>query len=1316
MNSHHFLRVILFVLALSSVAALKANEVHVCQSGGADFTTIQAAVDSVQPGDVIKVAAAAYTEAKIVSATQYNLYITKTVIIRGGYTCADFTNQNPSANVTIIRPFTSSQSVISIVGINGQTSQVAPTINGFTITGGGGGNHGGGISMHDSDATISNNIITGNMGYLLGGGIWVQRGAPIIQNNRIESNQIPAGSGGNGGGVELESTQATLSGNVIANNAINDKYGNGGGVAIDGGGPVTLTNNTIDGNSAATVAVPAPTPSPPPTAYGGGVYVSGAPVNMTGNTVTNNKANGVVASGFGGGYGYGGGIYITNSPSFTLSGNTVSNNTAGYKYYVYLSGGGLRIDSSSGTLSGNVIQGNFANGNILFGNGGGLAVYTSTVTIQGGQISNNNVSINHEGYGGGLYAESSTVTIDSTRFDNNAGGNTPFYGLGGGLDFLDSPYTITNSIVSNNIAFSNDTAVGGLSARGTSPGLLINNTFVNNYAQGIRITATANVPNTLTATNNVIQGGSHNGTTGISAAGGATVTATYNDFYNYPIPVAGFSLDPSNIIINPNLDSTFHLNAGSPAIDAGTHAGAPDHDIDGEPRPMIGTSGFYKIDIGADEFTGTASQVQRNLATQPADFTLIGPGNPVENMNSTGPSDWIGFSVAAADVNGDGRSDLIAGAYNHSDDFDNQITDSGRVYALYGNGTRRLGTVDLYDTAPSLQVRSYINQLHISSSLTTADLNGDGTRDLIIGALGAPTLKGSVFVFQGGAGLAGIKTLSPTNQATWQFRSGEATTTFAQPNALAAGNLNNDAIDDLVVAEGNATGPGNRTNAGAVFVFFGSASLPALWDLATMPASLTIYGPANGSFLSRVAVGDVNGDGKLDLIARSSTKAYVFYGPLSSGTIDLASTPANATITGLTGDFLAAGDVDGDGKADIIIGLTNETDVVRGGTLVATQTIGAAAAARFTGVTPRTLYAFDWNGDGKAEMVVGDPFNNRAFVVFGGTLSGTADVSDRARWIIVGEIAGDQFGFSAGSGDLDADGTADLIIGSRMHNVTNHPLHFDDAGAVYVFYGTPPAPTPGLGNISTRAFVQTGDNVMIGGVIITGSGQKKVILRAIGPSLVNYGITNPLADPTLELHDSTRAVIASNDNWMDAPNRQEIIDSGLAPTNNLESAILTSLSPGNYTAIVRGVNNGTGIALVEGYDLDPTAGSKLGNISTRALAQTGDNVMIGGFIISGTGQKRVIVRAIGPSLAQYGITNPLADPFLELHDANGALITSNDNWRSTQEAEIIATGLPPSDDAESAIVQTLAPGNYTAIVRDVNNTIGVALVEVFGLN
>jgi hypothetical protein len=256
-----------------------------------------------------------------------------------------------------------------------------------------------------------------------------------------------------------------------------------------------------------------------------------------------------------------------------------------------------------------------------------------------------------------------------------------------------------------------------------------------------------------------------------------------------------------------------------------------------------------------------------------------------------------------------------------------------------------------------------------------------------------------------------------------------------------------------------------------------------------------------------------------------------------------------------------------------------------------------------------------------------------------------------------------------------------------------------------------------LANISTRAFVQTGDNVMIGGVIITGSGQKKVILRAIGPSLVNFGLPNPLQDPTLELHDHTGAVVAFNDNWMDAPNRQEIIDSGLAPSNNLESAILTTLDPGNYTAIVRGVNNGTGIALVEGYDLDRTAGSKLGNISTRALVQTGDNVMIGGLIITGPDSDNVIVRAIGPSLAQYGITNPLGDPTLELHNGSGTVIGFNDNWMDApNRQEIIDSGLAPSDNLESAILTSLSPGNYTAIVHGVNNGTGVALVEVYGLN
>jgi len=1021
----------------SSGAAPKANEFRVCNSNGIYSQTIQSAIDAAQPGDVIKVAGGTYIETK--PSVSGNLYISKTLYIYGGYNCIDWTNRNPALNIATIRPSTSAISVVDIEG------PAAPTLDGFTITGGGGGNHGGGIRIRSSNALINNNIITGNVAYLYGGGIWVQGGAPVIQNNRIQNNIIPASSGEYGGGVELEGTQATLTGNIIANNIITDSTGYGGGVAILGGGPVTLTNNTIQSNTAATITSTSPLFD---VSYGGGVYVSNAPVNLTGNIIQSNSANAVFASGFGGAYGYGGGVYIINSPAFTLTGNTLISNTAGYKYYVYLSGGGLLIQTSSGILSSNVITGNFANGNILFGNGGGLAVYTSTLTMQGGQISNNQTAINCEGYGGGLYASNSFVTIDSTRFDNNCAANTPFYGLGGGLAFVKSPYTMTNALVTHNRSFGNDTAVGGLSADTNSPGGLINNTFagrVSGTAQGIR-TGSA-----LTVTNNIIVGF----TTGISLTASVPVSVTFNDFYNNTTNQKGFALDSSNIVIDPNLDSAFHLNSGSPAIDAGTHTNAPDHDFDSEPRAMIGTSGLFKIDIGADERTGTA-QITRRLTTQPADFTLIGPGNPQENPGSTGSNDWIGYATWGGDINGDGRADLIAGAPNLSEDFDNGPNDTGRVFSIFNNGTRRLGVIDLYTTTANLEVRSRIHQQHIAQSFATADLNGDGTRDLIIGASGAANfvVTGTVFVFQGGAGLSGTKTLSPTMQATWRFRSGENTGTFGNINSLAAGKLNNDSIDDLVVAEPLATGPSNRTNAGAVFVFFGSNSLPAVWDLKTTPASLTLYGPANNSQLSRVTIGDVNGDGKLDLIARSSTTAYIFYGPLSAGTRDLASTPADATITGLDGDWLAAGDVDGDGKADIILGRTSEVDVVRGGTLGASQTIGTAAWAHFTGIAPTTLYSFDWNGDGKSEVMIGDSFSNRAYAIYGGAVSGTANIIDRANWIITGEKTGDQFGYSFGGADLDSDGALDLIIGSRSHVVTNHPLHFEDAGAVYVLYGS----------------------------------------------------------------------------------------------------------------------------------------------------------------------------------------------------------------------------------------------------------------------
>jgi hypothetical protein len=234
--------------------------------------------------------------------------------------------------------------------------------------------------------------------------------------------------------------------------------------------------------------------------------------------------------------------------------------------------------------------------------------------------------------------------------------------------------------------------------------------------------------------------------------------------------------------------------------------------------------------------------------------------------------------------------------------------------------------------------------------------------------------------------------------------------------------------------------------------------------------------------------------------------------------------------------------------------------------------------------------------------------------------------------------------------------------------------------------------------------------VLIGGFIITGTQPKKVILRAIGPSLP---VSGALQDPFLELHGPNGS-IATNDNWVEAPNKQAVIDTTVAPSKNVESAILTTLPANNsaYTAVVRGVNNGTGVGLVEVFDLDRSVDSQLANISTRGLVQTGENVMIGGFIVL-NGSQKVIVRAIGPSLP---VSGALQDPVLELHNSNGAVLQTNDNWRTGgQQAEIIATTVAPTREEESAIVRTLAPGNYTAVVRGVNQTTGVALIEVFAL-
>ncbi len=405
----------------------------------------------------------------------------------------------------------------------------------------------------------------------------------------------------------------------------------------------------------------------------------------------------------------------------------------------------------------------------------------------------------------------------------------------------------------------------------------------------------------------------------------------------------------------------------------------------------------------------------------------------------------------------------------------------------------------------------------------------------------------------------------------------------------------------------------------------------------------------------------------------------------TSGTIDLS----GGDITVSQGLDLNGGILEGTGK--IIGALRNTSGDVAPGHSAGTVTVTGAYTQAIKGLLDMQL-------GGKPSSTANDK------VVVNGqvTLTGKLNVT------LIN-------GFKPSVGDVYTLIAANAVSGSfstiTLNGFTGQVDYSSNGVTLTITSGV-----PALLNISTRLKVLTNDNVLIGGFIITGSDSKKVIVRAIGPSLTKAGIVGALADPVLELHKPDGTVV-TNDNWK-GTQEAAIIATGVAPKNDLESAIVATLVPGNYTAIVHGKNNGTGIGLVEAFDLNQAASSELANISTRGFVDTGDNVMIGGFIIGGGTagtNATVLVRAIGPSLTKAGVAGALQDPKLELHDANGNLLKSNDNWKSTQKAAIIASGVPPSNDKESAIIDTLAPGNYTAIVRGKNSTTGVALVEVYNL-
>jgi PKD repeat protein len=342
---------------------------------------------------------------------------------------------------------------------------------------------------------------------------------------------------------------------------------------------------------------------------------------------------------------------------------------------------------------------------------------------------------------------------------------------------------------------------------------------------------------------------------------------------------------------------------------------------------------------------------------------------------------------------------------------------------------------------------------------------------------------------------------------------------------------------------------------------------------------------------------------------------------------------------------------------------------VGGGTAPVTVTLDGSASSDSDSIDTISTYTFNFN-DGTDDVVQNTPILVHTF-----TQGGLYDVK--------------------------------LVVTDSRGKVSSNTAH-----ALVEVEGTGFPSAAQLLNISSRLRVETGDNTLIGGFIIAGSDAKKVVVRALGPSTQVPGF---VADPTLELHDATGALVTSNDNWGDSPEASQIQSAGLAPGDSRESAILRLLNPGAYTAVLRGKNNTIGTAVVEAYDLDSTNNSRLANLSTRGFVQTGDNILIAGFI---TGNRNtninVLLRAMGPSIASQ-VPSALADPILELHDSNGTTLTTNDNWQDTQKTEIEQTGIPPGDPKESAIVRSLPPGAYTAIVRGADNGVGNAVVEVYNL-
>jgi FG-GAP repeat len=781
--------------------------------------------------------------------------------------------------------------------------------------------------------------------------------------------------------------------------------------------------------------------------HGGGLRLRDTNATVSHSVVSGNRA-----------YLFGGGIWVQRGAP-RLEANRIEGNVATGGASL---GGGVNLEGTQALLVDDEIVGNTAE----TGNGGGLAVVGGgPVAVRGGRIEDNSAGAACDGDGGGLDAEGvSALEVDAVRFQ----GNCADAAQGGVVSFAATPITVANSL----FVLDQPAAVGILSNDVAATTEIRNCSFVGPGTAvepaGVAVRAADPAGKTVRLTNDLF----------FDVYVGAQILVvpavfSHNDFFgnqlDYAVDV--LTADPAELHVDPLLDAGFHLTAASPLVDAGARTDGPFHDVDGEARPMDGGSGRFRFDIGADELSGPAQRVLE-LGRDDADLTIVGPGNPPENPDSNGNNDWIGYSVLARDVSGDGADDLVVAAEDWAEDFDT-VNATGRLFGFRHFGARRTGVIQLASEPPDFQVVSLLPYQHVGEALAAGDLDGDGALDLLVGS-SQNDMQGdpvpTAFAFFGGASLASAGATIDTG-ALGDFAvtaPEKGALQFAAENGLAAGDLSGDGIDDLAVGDALAD-DGALAETGAVFVVFGQPGLAGVLPLETTAADFTLYGPqANsgtfgvGPYEGGLALGDLDGDGQLDLVARDADSAHVIFGPLGPGSRHLSSQPADLTVTGLDPGGVLVMDATGDGVEDLLLDSGGDVRVIPG-PLAPGPNLDASAAAAFTllGADPRALAQGDLLGDRRPELLLGDPAARRVRVVSPGDYGpGDVDVDEVAAEVVTGSFeAARNLGFSVAAGDLDGDGRDDLVAGAwQLNDPSVTDPKAQDVGKAFVFYGDPLLP------------------------------------------------------------------------------------------------------------------------------------------------------------------------------------------------------------------------------------------------------------------